>query len=298
MRGKIVVAGLILGLSASFASAQGSKQPSAIPDDVYCAGIVTTESMPNSTYIITGEQSNYRITFDEGDYVYINKGASQGTKVGDEFQVVRSVKDPYGIEWTKWQNAILKKMGTVWEDEGRLKVVVAQQNVSIAEVVHPCQYVQRGDVVLPFTERQIPLLKTGENFDRFAPPDGKSLAMIIATKNFQSQVGKNDIVYVNLGNLQGVRVGDYFRVFRYQGSQQHETVFQTPRAAFDADYGASVPDAGIYGFGVVSKKWDWSNTPREVLGEGLVLRTGPNSSTVLLTFTLREVFAGDYVELE
>ena len=44
MRGKIAVAGLILSLSATFASAQDNKAPTAIPDDVNCAGIVTTES--------------------------------------------------------------------------------------------------------------------------------------------------------------------------------------------------------------------------------------------------------------
>jgi len=35
-----------------------------------------------------------------------------------------------------------------------------------------------------------------------------------------------------------------------------------------------------------------------VMGEGIVLRTGPNSSTVQLTFSREEIFAGDYVELE
>jgi hypothetical protein len=35
-----------------------------------------------------------------------------------------------------------------------------------------------------------------------------------------------------------------------------------------------------------------------VLGEGIVVRTGPNSSTVLLTTSREEIFAGDYVELE
>jgi hypothetical protein len=296
MHGKIVLAGLILGLGAMITSAQ-DKQRLAIPGDIYCAGVVTTESIPHDTYVITGEQSNYKITFDDGDYVYINKGAAQGVKVGDEFTAVRAVRDPYGIEWTKWQNAILKKMGTVWEDEARVRVIVAQANVSIGQVEHSCDYVQRGDTLLPFTERPLPPLKAADNFDRFAPPDGKPLAMVITGKKFQTQVGKNDVVYVNLGQTQGVRVGDYFRVFRYQGTQ-HETVYQTPRYAFDAEDEMAIPDMGIFGFGAVNKKWDWSNVPREVLGEGLVLRTGPNSATVLLTTTLREIFPGDYVELE
>jgi hypothetical protein len=296
MHGKIVLAGLILGLSAAVASAQVN-QRLAIPGDIYCAGVVTTETIPHDTYVITGEQSGYKITFNDGDYVYINKGASQGVKVGDQFSAVRAVKDPFGIEWTKWQDGILHKMGTVWEDEARVHVIVVQANVSIAQVDHPCHYIQRGDTLLPFVERALPPLKTEKNFDRFTPPDGKAMAMVIIGKEFQAQVGTNDVVYVNLGRDQGVRVGDYFRVFRYQGTE-HETVFQTPRNAFDMEYGTAVPDTGIYGFGAVSKKWNWSNVPREVLGEGLVLRTGPNSSTVLLTSTLREIYPGDYVELE
>lgn len=296
MRGKIVVAGLVLGLSGMVAAAQGTPAVPR-PSDVYCSGIVTTESVPHDTFLITGEESNTKIVFNEGDYVYVNKGSDQGVKLGDEFSVVRAVKDPYGIEWTKWEFAILHKMGTVWEDEGRVKVIVVRPGVSIGQVEHACDYVQRGDLLLPFAERPAPPLKSSASFDRFAPANGKPLAMVITGKKFQQQVGNNDVIYVNLGNAQGVKVGDYFRIFRYQGTQ-HETNYQTPRYAFDQEYGMAVPDTGIYGFGSVSKKYDWSNTPREDIGEGIVLRTGPNSATVLITFCLREIFPGDYVEIE
>ena len=93
--------------------------------------------------------------------------------------------------------------------------------------------------------------------------------------------------------MQGVKVGDYFRIFRYTGTQD-ETAYQTPRYSFDVD-----GDLGpTYGFGFAPKKWNSSNVPREVLGEGIVVRVGPNSSTVLVTFSSREMYAGDYVELE
>jgi hypothetical protein len=296
MRGKIVLAGLILGLSGIVAAAQD--QPN-VPraSDVYCSGMVTSESVPRDTYVITGEQSGTKITFDEGDYVYVNKGSDQGVKVGDEFSVVRSLKDPFGIEWTKWEFAILHKMGTVWEDEGRVKVIVVRPGVSIGQVEHSCDYMQRGDILLPFTERPAPPLKSEANFDRFTPANGKALAMVITGKKFQQQVGNNDVIYVNLGNAQGVKIGDYFRIFRYQGTR-HETAYQSPRYAFDMEARSAVPDVGFYGFGKVSKKYDWSNVPREDIGEGIVLRTGPNSATVLITFCLREVFPGDYVEIE
>lgn len=292
MRGKIVLASLVLSLSGGVSSAQDK---SAVPSsgDLYCAGTVTSESVPRDAYVITGEESTHRITFRDGDSVFVNKGSGQGVKAGDEFSVIRPIKDSDPVEWTKWQSGILRKMGTMWEDEGRLKVVIARPDVSIAQVEHACDFVQRGDIVVPFTERPAPPLRSGEKFDRFAPANGKALAMVITGKKYQAQLGNNDIIYVNLGNAQGVKIGDYFRIFRYQGTQ-HETAYQTPRYAFDVegDWGP------VLGFGRVPTKHNWNNVPREDVGEGVVLRTGPNSSTVLIMFSLREIYAGDYVELE
>ncbi len=93
-------------------------------------------------------------------------------------------------------------------------------------------------------------------------------------------------MYVNLGSAQGVQVGDYFRVFRYQG-ENAEAAYQVSNTAYK-----------VYGFGSAPIAYQWDNLPRQVMGEGIVLRTGPNASTVLLTTSREEIFAGDYVELE
>ena len=291
MRGKIVLAGLILSLCGIRASAQ-DRNLFPIANDLYCSGVVSSEAVPRDTFIISGEGSNYKVTFQEGDYVFVNKGATQGVKVGDEFSVIRKTEEAIFTEWAKWQFIILRRMGTMWEDEGRVRVVVVLPNDAIAQVENSCNYVQRGDILLPFAERPAPPLKPEDKFDRFAPPSGKATAMIIIGKSFTVQFGNNDIFYVNLGASQGVKVGDYFRVFRYTGTE-HETAYQTGRFAFDAD-----GYAGTYGFGSVPSRYKWDNTPREVVGEGMVVRTGQNSSTVLYTFGLREAFVGDYVEIE
>ncbi len=296
MRGKIALSALVLGLTATIAAAQSNPTiPS--PGVVDCSGIVTTQRVPRNTYVITGEGSNYRIAFNDGEDVFINKGSDQGVKAGDEFQVVREVQDPYVIQWTEWEQHILSKMGRMWADEGRLQVLVARPKVSIARVEGECDFIQRGDIVVPFVQRAQPEIKTASHFDQFAPPNGKPLAMIITGKNFIAAMGAQNIAYVNLGTGQGVKVGDYFRIFRYQGTQ-HDAIYQTPRYAFDQDFGMSVKDVHILGFGSVPKKWNWSNVPRQSIGEGLVLRTAPNSSTVLITFSLSEIYPGDYVELE
>jgi hypothetical protein len=292
MRGKFILAGLLLSLSSAIVSAQ---DVTAVPNekDLYCAGTVTSEAVPRDTYLITGEESSNKIVFNTGDLVYINKGASQGVKVGDQFSVIRPVENRLKVDWTKWQSEILKKMGTVWDDEGRLVVTVVRPDLSIARVIHGCDALQRGDIVLPFMERPAPPLRLDSKVDQFAPLTGKPLAMVITAKNFLAEVGTDDIVYVNLGSAQGVKVGDHFRICQYTGTQ-HEGPFQTQRYDFDVDgdFGPTV------GYGRAPAKYNWTNVPRRVLGEGLVLRTGPNSSTVLVTASDREIFAGAYVELE
>ncbi|HKQ87791.1 MAG TPA: hypothetical protein VJS43_13590 [Candidatus Acidoferrales bacterium] len=291
MRGKILLAGLILSLSGLSMQAQNATP--SFPNDVYCSGVVKTASVPTQTFVITGEESNARLTYTLGDTVYINKGSDEGAKVGDEFSLIRAEKDPSPIEWTKWQDAIFRKMGMLWVDLGRAKVVQVLPKSSVAVIDHMCDTVQRGDIAIPFAEEPTPTLRPMAEFQRFAPPDGKSLAMVIIGKGFRNELGNNDIMYVNLGNAQGVHVGQYFRIFRYTGTQ-HEVAYQTPRYAFDQQFGRSPG----YGFGSVPSKYDWTTTPREVLGEGIVLRTGENSSSVLITFAVHEIYSGDYVELE
>lgn len=289
MRGKAICMTGVTLLAIVFASTSLKAQDLTrmpIPSDMYCSGVITAQAPPQDTILITGEGSDYKITFQEGDYVYINKGEGQGVHVGDEFSIIRPTKEPTEERWFKWQFSIMKAIGTLWEDEGRVKVTVVQPNRSIAQIENSCAYLQRGDVAVPFAQRPAPQLKPEDKFDRFAPTSGKAKAMLVTGKHFQITYGTNDVVYVNLGNSQGVKVGDYFRVFRYTG-QQNETAYQTPRMAFD-----------VYGFGSTSKEYKWDNMPREVLGEGIVVRTSENSATLVITFALRELYAGDYVELE
>jgi hypothetical protein len=285
MRVKLGIVGGIILLGAMVASAQDQNRL-PIQSDMYCSGIISDEVVPTDTILVTGEYSNTVVTFGQSDYVYINKGTAQGVKVGDEFIVTRKATDENKTQWFSWQDSILHKIGSVWEDEGRLRVVVAQENISTAQVVRSCSYMQRGDIVLPVPARPAPVLKPDEKFDRFAPPSGKALAMVLTGKEFHVSMGTNDIAYVNLGSVQGVKVGDYFRVFRYNGTQT-ELAWQPRRQAFE-----------VYGFGSAPSKYKWDTVPRQVIGEGIVLRTSTNASTVLMTFTLSEVYAGDYVELE
>lgn len=287
---------LIFGLvfSAGIARAQVVRNaPTA--HDIYCSGIVTDQRVPNDTYVISGENSWYKIVFRPGEYVFINRGASKGVKVGDEFDVIRPVSDvevPVALNyqnttmWFKYQAMLSKAMGTTYVDIGRLRVVHVDEKTSTAQSSLGCDYIQRGDIVRPFAQRPAPQFHDATKFDIFAPPSGKKMAMVVNTKEFGVIAGAGKIVYVNLGSAQGVQVGDYFRVFRYQGTH-NDTIYQVRESAYM-----------VYGFGSTPGPYQWNDLPRQIIGEGIVLRSAPNSSTVLLTTARQEIYAGDYVEVE
>jgi hypothetical protein len=289
---RATLAGLTLSLffAAAVTSAQESAQSGSATNSpdysaVNCSGFVT-EKLPDDIRVISGEQSNLKITFAHGDYVYINRGRDKGVQVGDRFSVVRPEKDPVDVPWFKWQYKLIKAMGQLYSDAGQVRVVNVQPNVSIAQIDLSCGYIQRGDIVRPYVERPSPPFKDASTFDHFAPVSGKHVAMIVTAADYSQLYGKNSTVYVNLGNNQGVRIGDYFRIFRYQGTMA-ETAPQTKNYQYE-----------LYGFGSAHAKYSWRDLPREVIGEGIVINEGPNASTVLITHSSLEVYAGDYVEVE
>lgn len=291
MRARLAVLSLVVFLGAAVSSAQNATQttPAVAQTDftsVNCSGFVTDQRVPDGIRLISGEQSNVKITFARGDKVYINRGQDKGVRVGDRFSVVRPEVDPSAVQWFKWQTKLMKAMGTAYMDEGQVRVVNVQPKVAIAEVTFSCGYMERGDILQPYQDRPAPPFKDPAAFDHFAPVSGKPVAMVVAGTNFTQLFGRNHAIYVNLGTKQGVKVGDYFRIFRYQGSMA-ETVPQTKGYQY-----------AVYGFGSAPARYEWNDLPREVLGEGIVLNVSGNSSTVMITYSTIEIYAGDYVEIE
>ncbi len=297
---RAIAAGMGLGMVLAGASAwtQSSQSQAANPPQgastatspdysaVYCSNFVTSDLGGEESRLISGEESNSKIVFTVRDYVYISKGSAQGVRVGDRYSVFRPEKDPTDVQWFKWQDKLMKAMGTFYHDTGQLRVVNVQANVSTAEVTFACDYLQRGDLVRPWQERPSPPFKSAEKFDIFAPVSGKSVGMLVVGKEFGQVYGKFQTVYVNLGTNQGVNVGDYMRVFRYQGGNSQS-------APYYADY-----QYKIYGFGSTPVAYKWNDLPREILGEGIVLNVSPNSSTIFITYSRNDMYAGDYAEIE
>src|SRR6266567_2342806 len=80
---------LVLGMAMAASLAEAQQAPRVPSEsDLFCTGVATDQPIPAETYLISGENSRYQIVFKQGDFVYINRGAEQGVKVGDVFQVM------------------------------------------------------------------------------------------------------------------------------------------------------------------------------------------------------------------
>lgn len=289
MRRQLLVLSILLAFGAAQAAAQAANpEPGTVtnPSDVYCSGMITNEAIPYDTYLISGEESSPTTMYAANNYVYINKGASQGVKVGDEFMIMRPQKDPVKFEWFHGQQGLRRAMGQQWRDLGHVRVVVAGKDVSTALVVFACEHLERGDYARPSASRPAPPLKSAAGFDRFAPASGKSFGLVVSSKDFSNTLGDHDVLYINLGGSQGTKVGDFIRFYRWQGKSK-ALVYQLGGIQYHID-----------GVGKTPRPYAGSELPREVLGEGVVLRTSPTSSTVLLMHCLREIYLGDWVEVE
>jgi hypothetical protein len=291
MRARLAALFILGCLGTAVTPAQTAQQaaPAVSQTDfssVYCSGFVTDQKVPDEMRLISGEQSNIKLIFSRGDYVYINRGQDKGVRVGDRFTVVRPAKDPTDVQWFKWQDKLMRAMGTAYKDAGQVRVVTVQPKVSIAQIIFSCGYMQRGDIVEPYQDRPAPPYKDPSAFDHFAPVSGKPVAMVVSGNDFALVYGKNHAMYVNLGSNQGVKPGDYLRIFRYQGSMA-EAVPIEPGYQYM-----------MYGFGSAPARYQWNDLPREILGEGMVISVSRNASTVVLTYSSTSVYAGDYVEIE
>lgn len=287
---------IVLALAAPVVSAQeiqaetqvyrGGLRPSY--KDVYCAGFVSSTRIEPTLTIIAGEEAIGRIIYAQEDYVYISRGGNGGVQVGQEYLVVRLAGDPTRVKSFKEQDSILSNIGHLYQDVGRVRIHVTHETTATAHIVHVCDAMQNGDILIPLQERPVPDYKAGATYDRFAPFSGGPLAMVVAARDFPALVGTGDTIYINLGTNQNVKVGDYFRIFRYGTGTKYE----------GAKRGAMGATRGYKGQGVNFDPTSRKDVPREALGEAMVVWVDKDSSTAIITFTVSEVHPGDYVELQ
>ena len=310
--------GLLLLLAATFAVAQQSTTATT-PDtdgivhtsanvpyvrfqtptqaDIYCAGFITKDRIPNANYVNGGLETPASTKFEIGELVYL---AGSGYQPGQLYSIVRELRDVNEYELYPGMRKVLNSTGRPYGEIGRVRILDTRNRSAIAQVEFSCDPINPGDVAVPFVERTPISFHVPGHFDRFAPPSGKLSGRVVLGKDFDGTLGTGMKLYMNMGSNQGVKVGDYFRVVRpytatlhdpvdslmFKAAMSEDTQMRPP--SFDANFMTRSKGPNIH----------VADLPRRAVGEVVVLNVTPTSSSAMLVFALEDVYAGDWVELD
>lgn len=265
--------------------------------DVYCAGFISKRTLPDANFISGGLETPTTTKFAKGDLVYLQ---GSGYSAGAEFEIVRALRDVNEYEIYPGQKKLLKATGQPYEEVGRVRIIDTRSHTSIGQIEYSCDGINPGDTAIPFTEKATFNFRVPIKFDRFLPPSNKVSGRIVMGKDFDSELGTGQKVYINVGGNQGVKVGDYFRAVRSYDADLKDPVDSLSfKAALAEDSQLKTPS-------VDPKLFTKSNgpvihvrdLPRRSVGEILILSVTPTTATGMIIFALEDVYAGDGVELD
>jgi hypothetical protein len=234
-------------------TAISSPLPIGIEADVYCTGWIGDFSDTFPASIFSAERVDSKQGFLEGDIVYVSAGARQGFASGQEFWIVRPARTVY-----RW-GSVLDALGRVYLTPGRLRILCTQDDSAIAEIVLSCSDVNIGDALLPFEPIPVPLVRRTAPLSSCDPSTGKVSGHIVDDVDHVTAIAKNSVVYLDLGEEDGVMSGDFFSVYR------------NPSGEFPV---------------------------RTMLGEASILTTRKKTSVAIITSMRDTMYIGDRVEMK
>jgi hypothetical protein len=303
---------LFCAFGAASASAQTpvrERTPAAHESESACGGFIEQNPQASVGQVVGGFHETERRLFAQGDLVYIDAGAQAGVREGQEFSVVR----PRG----RFSSKFSKKgsLGVYTQEVGRLRVVRVRDRVSVAEVRTACSDLLLGDLLRPYAPREVPPARADVAFDLFAQPTGKQTGRIVLARDGREALSRDDVVFIDLGAEDNLKVGDYLTVFRPEG---HGTIINYPaevaansRRGYESNerHGGQfsnqtqrVRDVNGPASGETVNtpeiKRGRPTVPRKVVGELVVLRVEGRTATAVITRVAQEIYTGDAVEVQ
>jgi len=265
--------------------------------DLYCAGFMSKQLVPNANYVTGGLQTPNTTKFVRGDIVYM---AGSGYQAGQQYSIVRELRDLNEFEMYPGESGLVKATGQPYAELGRIKILDTRQHNAVGVVEYSCDTILPGDVAIPFAEKPTLSFHPPTKFDRFAPPSGRTSGRIVMAKDFDGILGTGAKVYLNVGSNQGVKIGDYFRTVRSYTADEHDPVDSLSFKSSLAEDTQKKPPS--WGHHLLERSKgptiNVADLPRRAVGQVVVIGVTPTTATGMITFALEDVHIGDGVELE
>jgi len=227
--------------------------PIGVEADVYCSGYLGDPAEVFPGAVVSAEKEKNQTFFMQGDIVYLDIGERDGVQAGMEFTIVRPQQTV-----NKWGSDI-EVVGRVYLTPARLRVICAQERSAIAEISYGCADTQIGDFVIPFEPVPVPLVRRTQMATMCDVPNGKVIGHIVETRDAVTPVGTDSVVFLDLGEADGLNPGDFLTVYRPSGRAE-----------------------GV----------------RTILGEASILTTRARTAVAIITSMSDTMGVGDAVELK
>jgi hypothetical protein len=234
-------------------SQPASPLPIGTEHDMYCSGFVGPVNQEWVGTVVSAAKVENQSIFMETDIVYVDIGANRGVIPGQEFWVYRPDELVYRY------GSVTDEIGRIYNTQARARVVCVQEESAIIELIRSCSDVEVGDLLLPFEPLPIPLVRRSRPITSCEPATGKVLGHLIQVKERAVPVGDRSVVYLDLGDADGIVAGDFLSVYRTRGQAK-----------------------GV----------------RTMLGELAVLKTEPHTAVAVVTSMNDVMYAGDEIELK
>ena len=301
---KLKTIGLCILAVAAFSTISFAQSATTL-NKLYCGGFVQTSPINTNNFIVGAEFEADGHIFAQGDKLVIKGNNFQ---VGDMLSVVRP-KGRVETRWTKKNN-----LGFFVQEFGVVEIIKVKNDISIAMVKTSCDNMLLGDLIVPMQQRSLPNMKDRTSLDIFGDPNGKASGRIFMARDGQEMLSSEQIVYIDLGAEDNVRVGDYLTIFRPLGTGNIiDTIYDESVSARDEGFQSGEYRGGKFSNQAQRKKGDKANGKvmtsenarsrrpeniRRVLGEMIILNVKEKTATAMIVRTTQEVHTGDFVELQ
>jgi hypothetical protein len=284
--------------SSVVARQQNPEQPDTVAkrSDLYCTGYIADTSPRVDLQVIGAEKENLKVTFAQGDVVFLSRGRAAGIQPGAVYYIIRPVGE-VNHPFTQ------KKLGFLVRELGLLRVIEVADKTSTAEITVSCDTVEFGDLLKPFEEYSGPAAGTPHPLPRYGEGSGGPTGQIVMAPGYHEHLSANRVVYIDLGTKQDIHPGDTFTIFREIGRGEGITKTPVDRIVKDRDKGYSGDryhggEYSIQGTRVPESQvmHDRPPLPRKVLGELVVIKVEKGTSVAMITRTNAEVWIGDRIE--
>lgn len=194
-------------------------------------------------------------------------------------------------------------------------VVAVKRDVSVARVKMSCDNMLLGDLIEPMPVRTTPIYVQRPALDLFGDPSGKATGRIVLARDGAELLGRENVVYIDLGREDNVSVGDFLTIFRPLGTGNiiDKLTPSEEMSARDEGYHSKEYRGGKFSNqaprkagskakgSIVTTKEAKEGRPddlRKVVGEMMIVNVKEKTATAVITRTASEIHTGDYVEVQ